>query len=402
MKTFINILSILTLKFSFFAQVDTIYWTNGRIREIKTYSSVDKYEIVAFHANGQYNYKGNVELWSNLEYRPNIEVAFDINGNQTIDKGNGILHTYYADLKPHSKSHFKNNQLTGDYEEYFQNEKMKIKGNYGGTNGQYSNYKQGVWQFYNELGMLCEERKYVNGNEYYLNFWFEGKQILKDGNGRLKLYYDSGKLKSEGTIKDSKKWGNWVEYSPNSSTLNKLRYINWTGNYSSQIDFKLTLLSSLDTNQTLLGQNGSGFMLLFRNDGSLEMKKHLSSNSVDSIITYYPNGSIFKKISVDRWYETTIECYYPNNKIASQRINDNESKNWNWDGNLSYEGKQFDYENDSNSYKEMTIRYYPNGLKKEIQECIVTIVVDEYLVGRAVYDCQSKYWDELGNEINKP
>ena len=171
MKTLINILSFLILEFNLLGQVDTIYWSNEKIKEIRTYSSVDKYVVLAFHSNGQFHYKGNVELWSTLEYRPNIEEAYDINGKLTIENGNGIFYTYYSDLKPYSKSHFHNFQLTSDYEEYFQNGKLKVKGNYGGSNGQYPNYKQGVWQFYNESGKLREERKYVNGNEYYLNFW---------------------------------------------------------------------------------------------------------------------------------------------------------------------------------------------------------------------------------------
>ena len=402
MKIVLIIFSILILGFDLFSQVDTIYWTNGNIREIKNYSSVDKYDVVAYHSNGHLHFKGHVELWSNLEFSPNIEEAFDINGNQTIEKGLGTLYTYYIDLKPLSKSHFQNNQLIGDYEEYFHTGKLKIKGNYGGTNGQYSNHKQGVWKFYNEKGELREERKYVNGNEYYLNFWYNGKQILKDGNGRLKLFYDSGILKAEGTIKDSKKWGNWVEYTPNKSILNKIRYTKWTGTHSSEINFKLTLLSSYDTIQDLIGKNGTGYLLEFRKDGTLEMKKHLTSNSVDSIITYYPHGSVFKTISVDRWYETTIECYYPNKQIASKRVDKNESQYWDENGNLSSIVKQFDSEDGSDSYKVQTIKFYPNGMKKEIEDCIIKTVLKEYGEMLFEFDCESKYWDELGNEINKP
>ncbi len=402
MRILLSIFSILIIGCNLFGQVDTIYWPNGIIKEVKTYSSVDKYDVVAYHSNGQIHFKGHVELWSNLDFRPNIEEAYDIKGNRTIVNGEGILYCYYIDLKPQSTSHFQNYALIGDYEEYFPNGKLKILGNYGGSNGQSSNYKQGVWKFYNEKGELCEERKYVNGNEYYLNFWFNGKQILKDGNGRLKLFYDSGILKAEGTIKDSKKWGNWVEYTPNKSILNKIRYTKWTGTHSNEISFKLTLLDSYDTIQNLIGKNGTGYLLEFRNDGTLEMKKHLTSNSVDSIITYYQHGSVFKKISVDRWYETTIECYYPNNQIASKRVDQNESHYWDENGNLSSIVKQFDSEDGSDSYKVQTIKYYPNGMKKEIEDCIIKTVPNEYGEMLIEFDCKSKYWDESGNEINKP
>ena len=113
-------------------------------------------------------------------------------------------------------------------------------------------------------------------------------------------------------------------------------------------------------------------------------------------------GGVFKKINVDRWYETTFECYYPNNQIASKRVNNNESKYWDQNGNLSSEVKQYDFEDGSDSYKEQTIKYYPNGTKKEIEVCIIKSVTNEYGEMLFEFDCESKYWDELGNEINKP
>lgn len=402
MNVVLSILSILMLEFNFFGQVDTVFWTNGNIREIHAYSSVDSYAVQAYHSNGTYHFKGKVELYSNLDYKPNIEEAFDIKGNPTIVDGEGVFYSYYQDLKLQSKSHFMDHRLLDDYEEYFQNGQLKIKGNYGGSDGIYANYKQGVWQFYNEKGILCEERKYVNGNEYYLNFWLDGKQILKDGNGKLKLYYDSGKLKAEGSIKDGKKWGKWIEYAPNSSVLNKLKYTEWSGNHKSEIAFKMKLLKSFDLNQYSIGNKGFGHMLVFRNNGTLEMKNHLKSDSLDSMITYYPHGIIFRKISVTKWSKTTIETFYPNQRVAFRRVNENESHYWNWDGTLNCEIRRSDFIQVPNSYKETTIKYYSNGNKKEVKECQITFVMNEFGEELFQEDCQSNYWDLQGNEIKEP
>ena len=390
------------LSFTINGQVDTLFWNNGSIKEIHFYSEVDKYEVEAYHPNGQLHFKGNVELWSNLEYRPNIETAFDKEGIQTIIDGNGTLYCYYENLNTMSIAHFNKNTLNAEYEEYFPSGKIKIKGNYGGTNSQYANYKKGIWKFYDENGQLFEERKYVNSNEYYLNFWIDGKQILKEGNGRLKMYYDSGLIKAEGSIKDGKKWGKWTEYSPSSKILNIIEYTNWGENYRSEINFKLNLVSVFDTNQISIGENGKGYMLTFRNDGTLESKTHYIDNSEDSIFTFYRNGTLFKKIKFDKWYETTVESYFPNQILAFKRINENESKYWDWNGNLISEVKQIDIENNSNAYKEITTKYYINGFTQEVQQCIISSVTNEFGEELFEYDCKNKYWDVEGNEINKP
>ena len=384
------------------AQTDTLYWENGKIQEIRNYEDADSYSVQRFHSNGQLHYEGHIDLWPNLNYRPEIITAFDWSGVQTIENGDGDLFTYYENGTIREKGSFKGRGCAGDYEEYYPNGTLKCIGNYGRSPGSI-HHKQGKWQYFDSTGTLFEEKNWVNGHEYFLNYWEDGKQLVKNGKGTMRLYYDSGTLKAEGEVKEGKRWKKWMEYDPAGNISSKLKYVEWKGIYSNEIRFKQLLLETVDSSGNISGKRGNGYKMTYRNNGSPEIKEYFLSNRRDSVYTFYPSGNIFKKIVVEHShtdYEKTIEVYYPNQICASKRINPDEYHYWDRNGNLkTISIDSYDFESGIQTF--FITEFYPNGTKKEFKTCKIKEVTNEF--GEILLDetCSSIYWDENGKELEK-
>lgn len=400
MKTIVSIVIFILILFKINGQIDTFFWGNSQIKEIHFYERFDKYIVESYHPNGKLHYLGNVELWDNLNFWPNIETAFDKDGNQTIFHGTGTFYEYYEDLNIKSVSQFCEMNQCLDYKEYYSNGTLKIKGNYGGYNGLMDKQKQGVWQFFDEKGALVEEREYVNGNEYYLNAWFNGKQTLKNGKGFLKLFFSSGKVKSEGKIREKKKWGVWKEFHPEGNLSSKIKYFAKKNiEYEHHIRFEEKLIKSINRKDSIIGNSGNGYRLTYRQDATLETKKHYSNDKLDSIYTFYGNGDIYKIIVIKNNNETTEKCFYSNGKIAFNRISENESHYFDEKGLLIEKITTKEINNNPDESETTSTRFYTNGNVKEIEICIITLVLTEFGEYVYMYDCDQKKWDLDGNEV---
>jgi len=403
MKGKLTILSILFLATNSISQVDTLLWETGEIKEIREYHKYNECIVQAYHSNGLSNYIGHIHFSKGSEYNLSVESAFDKDGTETVVDGNGSLLCYDSSLRIHSISNFRNKVRFSDYKEFYTNGNIKIKGSYGGKDGVLTKCKQGIWQFFKVNNIITEERKYVNGNEYYWNYWVNGKQLLKNGYGELKMYYDSGILKSEGKVKDGKKSGIWSEYSPINNNKSILEYSGATENYINSISFKMNLVTSYDSNNDQIGKDGNGYISSYRNDGSLVSKVYYINNVIDSAFYYYENGNLYEKRSVANKQMQTNAAFYANGICAFSQVTSNVRKYWDWFGNLKEKIVRTWIEGNDDSYIETTTFYYPSGNQRKVSRCIVTTTFEpETGFIEAGYVCEETNWDESGKEINKP
>lgn len=109
---------------------------------------------------------------------------FDDKGNQLVKDGNGHYVLYAEDGKTVL--------LEGEYE----------KG-----------LKVGEWKSYYSDGKLNEEAVFENNIDRMINYWSPaGEQLVKDGNGLYKSYWDENQVYETGLIKDGLREGRWLSY----------------------------------------------------------------------------------------------------------------------------------------------------------------------------------------------
>ncbi len=255
----------------------------------------------------------------------------------------------------------------------------------------YNNYKQGIWQYYDECDILVEEKKFNYGHAYYWNYWLNGVQILKEGNGELIEYYDNGKTKSQGKIKDGKKWGDWIEFAPNGNLSGKISYVEWVGIYSSELEFKTHILETYDSTATLIGNSGYGYRILYQSDGKLKKKEFYHNYNLDSLFTYYPNGFVFETFQIRAWQKVHIQSNYSNG-ITSYKMEGDTQKFWDNTGVLE---KQIEYISEAKGAFNMNTTYfYKDGQKKEVSLCKMTLSFNDHFEEIVEMDCESFYLDE--------
>ena len=122
-------------------------------------------------------------------------------------------------------------------------------------------YNQGIWDSYDTTGILIQQDKYINGNKIYFNKWVNGNQTIIEGNGDLTEYYINGAIKSQGKIKEGKKYGLWHEYYPSGNIANIIEYVEWEGIYKSELEYKTKLIVSYDSLGNKIGLAGSGIII---------------------------------------------------------------------------------------------------------------------------------------------
>jgi antitoxin component YwqK of YwqJK toxin-antitoxin module len=111
-----------------------------------------------------------------------------------INDGEAV--TYYPTGEIFTKTFYKDNLLSGEYLEYFQNGKLAEKGTYT------DDVRDGVFEYYYESGQLEKKVEYRKGKligpyaEYYENGTLCISAVFDDGfpQGEVKLFDETGKL----------------------------------------------------------------------------------------------------------------------------------------------------------------------------------------------------------------
>ncbi len=266
--------------------------------------------------------------------------------------------------------------------EYWKNGKTKTVTFSDGT------YKQGIWQYYDSVGRLTEEERYVNGNKYYLNKWIGSKQVIRNGNGQLHEYYYNGKIKANGQVKDGKKYGKWMEYYINGDHQNIFDYANWPLNYRNEIEFNLKPVTSYDTSRFVSCTEGTGATYLTNNKGEITNKVFYTNNFRDSIYTYYDNGIIQKIEVTDRTSNipiTKVSFYSNAEKEYEKKVVGDTIIRTKW-----YNNGQVKEINKINGSTELITEYNSYGQKTKELECTREYLINESGEEIMKSDCNEK------------
>ena len=190
-----------------------LYYQNGNLQKVVNYANgVREGEDIDFYGNGNSktirNYKNGMlngasydfdefgRLTSSLEYANNIK-----NGKE-VKVSNGIVT---------NENTYANGQLNGETKSYYSNGIVRSNGNYS------RNYRNGQWTWNYENGTKKLIENYQNGIITYIlgysrNGSKEREMKLVNGNGNFTQYYDNGKVKAQGALRNYKAYGNWTFY----------------------------------------------------------------------------------------------------------------------------------------------------------------------------------------------
>lgn len=282
----------------------------------------------------------------------------------------------------YSTSVFSQENKLSELREYWTNGNIKSITFTDGTN------KQGIWQYYDSLGMMTDEDKYVNGNKYYWNKWQNEKQIIKNGNGQLKEYYNNGLLKAMGKVKEGKKYGKWIEYYANGKRQNQIEYADWSGNYRSELRYNMLLVASYDTSGNLIGMHGNGIVNLTDYNGKIIRKEFYTNNHRDSCYLFYDNGNIQYIKHTDGIFNTefTKKSFFFDGTREYEEISVGDTiiqSKWHSNGQIK-EIKRI-IEN-----KEQITEFDKNGQATKVFDCSVRLLINDMLEEISKYDCIEK------------
>lgn len=190
-----------------------LYYQNGNLQKVTNYTNgVREGEDIDFYGNGNSktirNYKNGMlngnsfdfdefgRLTSSLEYVNNAK------SGKEIKMSNGIVT---------NENTYTNGQLNGEAKSYYSNGTVRSNGNYS------RNFRNGQWTWNYENGKKKLIETYQNGIiteilGYSRNGEKEREMKLVNGNGNFTQYYDNGKIKVQGALKNYKAYGNWNFY----------------------------------------------------------------------------------------------------------------------------------------------------------------------------------------------
>ena len=160
--------------------------------------------VSILHFHGKIPFKNGVmEGYSKLYYPSGklASVATFKNGKE-VKVSNGIVT---------NENTYANGQLNGETKSYYSNGIVRSNGNYS------RNYRNGQWTWNYENGTKKLTENYQNGIitdilGYSRNGSKEREMKLVNGNGNFTQYYDNGKVKVQGTLRNYKAYGNWTFY----------------------------------------------------------------------------------------------------------------------------------------------------------------------------------------------
>jgi antitoxin component YwqK of YwqJK toxin-antitoxin module len=263
--------------------IETQYFENSIIKSITNYKKGLKNGLEeTYHTNGK--------LISKENYNKNTKTCYceyrDTFGILTYE----IESLIYFDGK--SKGFY-----NGLYKNYYKTGKMKSKGNYhqGNKYGMWTYYRtngnrnyeeilinekrNGLYSTYHLNDVLCYEELYENGK--YIKTIngkdLDGTLILNNGNGKIKVYYDNGKIKQISEFQNGLRHGKSIWYYEN-------------GIIDSEIEYKEKLRWNVFTINDKLGnklnmgtlKNGNGTLNIYNDDGKITIK-YLFENGIEII-----------------------------------------------------------------------------------------------------------------------
>lgn len=241
-------------------------------------------------------------------------------------------------------SNYTNGRLDGRYNSYDESGKLS-------QTGQYKRDKQvGEWKAYNEAGFIIATGKFDNGElsglwKYYyengeksreidyvdktiskiMNAWdFKGEQIVSNGNGAFKMFFDDNSVSQEGELELGKRIGEWKTYFPNG----KLKDV---GDFRSGV-FHLKSAWGQDGEQMI--KNGNGEYVAYFEKSTYIYEKGTFKNGLKDGYweVHYPNTILIQQELnfVDGKLKGRSVNYYNNGNLMSEGVFDMDKKTGEW------------------------------------------------------------------------
>jgi uncharacterized protein len=297
---------------------------------------------------------------------------------------NGRVLAFHPNEKPRQEGYFVNNRQDSLFREWYENGKLKVEGWYK------SDKPVGKWNYYYSDGRLKSVEEMDGGvllvNEFYLPDSAH-TQLIKDGNGELLIYYNTGSLKEFYQYKDGLKHGEFEEYSIYNYPLltgsfsegkksGTWKYYYYTGDLEKEIDYENDLMNGpyrllYDTGKTKVSgahkENlKEGHWIWYTNKGTIDMEGDFKDDLQHGAWTYnYPTGELSYKAQYDLGKKTGFwKYYYKDGKDFKQGAYQNDQKQGVWktwyeSGQLLMEGS---YENGKENG--LWVNYWENGTIK--------------------------------------
>ena len=134
------------------------------------------------------------------------------------------------------KGNYKNGNLDGDWQDYYENGQERTKGNY------IEGIPFGLWEYFTEEGLLRRKTTYnKKGSEegYFENYHMNGK-IRSRGfyknqqyDGLWELFYQNGQISQRGNFKDGERVGRWEYFHESGVSLDPDYYFSYQMDKSS-------------------------------------------------------------------------------------------------------------------------------------------------------------------------
>lgn len=353
-----------------------IFWDSGNKRLQATgsyYINEDKIVLNKSEKHGKwsfYSYEGVLEE-DRMYYRNRIH------GKQI---------TYHPNGKMKTLAYFTFNVPDSIFKEFDENGRLIISGNYA------LGSPDGKWEYFYADGRSKSIEHVENDTTYLMNYWEEDSlhtQSIKDGNGYLKSYYVSGRIKENytfvnglksgyfeertangaiavrGNFEMGKKSGEWLVFNLGGAIEKRMNYSNDSLHGAYEVYYNDTLLNT--TGLYTMGMKTGKWVWNFP-DGKPEMIGDFNNDKQhNKWVYYYPNGGISYEAHFDNGKKTGKWHYFYENGQdyrLGNYVNDQKDGNWKtWyeNGTLLMEG---DYKNG----KEIGLwkNYWDSGIIKNL------------------------------------
>ncbi|WP_304176988.1 toxin-antitoxin system YwqK family antitoxin [Leptotrichia trevisanii] len=190
-----------------------LYYGNGNIQKVVNYvNGVRNGEDIDFYGNGNSkvlkNYQNGLLNGKSYEFdefgrlTASLEYVNNAKNGKELKFSNGVIT---------NENTYANGQLNGEAKSYYSNGNLRSNGNYS------RNFRNGQWTWNYENGSKKLIETYQNGLVteilgYSRNGGKEREMKLVNGNGNFTQYYDNGKVKVQGALRNYKAYGNWSFY----------------------------------------------------------------------------------------------------------------------------------------------------------------------------------------------
>ena len=336
------------------------YYENGQLKVKGEYKmGIENGKWVSHYENGQLYWKGNYEKMA----REGEWLYYDTRGT-LITKENYDYKTktaerlwYYSSGQLESKLKLIHEEplrrslysMEGELSEYYENGQLKRKGNYNNVDKENERnpinmdlkyegitwglhiknfkweegYKEGEWQEYYANGQLASTGIYKKGKKIgdWLYYKEDGKPVvdsskffyvakvssdIPDNYTGIWKYYENGKLKRHGDLKDGKHDGEWLSYTEDGKLKDKENYVN------GKLKFKINYINEKVVKECYY-ENGQ-----LKSKGNAYEEKYDLYNG--QYLVYYENGKLEYKIEFEggRGQNSPYESYYESGQLKEK------------------------------------------------------------------------------------